>query len=65
MVGQWGSFMAQTMKCTLKNKISRSCLSFAELGTLLIEVEGIVNSRPLTYVYDDFNTVNFALTHHT
>ena len=39
-----------------------SCLSFEEHNTLLVEVEGIVNARPLTYVYDDLYGIKFALT---
>ena len=42
--------------------IGRSCRSFEELNTLLVEVEGIVNARPLTYLYDDLEGINFALT---
>ena len=44
------------------NRIGRSCLSFEDLNKLLVEVEGIVNARPLTYVYDDLDGINFALT---
>jgi len=61
----WGGFwerVVQTVKRTLKKVIGRSCLSSEELGTLLIEVEGVVNARPLTYVYDDLDSVNFVLT---
>ena len=42
--------------------IGRSCLSFEELNTLLVEVEGIVNARLLMYVYDDLDGINFAPT---
>ena len=42
--------------------IGRSCLSFKELSTLLTEVECVVNARPLAYVCDDLDGVNFALT---
>ena len=52
----------QTGKRTLKKVIGRSCFSFEELNTLLVEVEGIVNARPLTYLYDDLDGINFALT---
>ena len=41
----WGGFwqrLIQTVKCTLNKVIGRSCLSFQELNTLLVEVEGIV-----------------------
>lgn len=49
------------MKQALK-VIGRSCLSFEELGTLLVEVESIVNVRPLTYIYDDLDGISFSLT---
>ena len=61
----WGGFwerLIQTVKRTLKKVIGRSCLSFEELNTLFVEMEGIVNARPLTHVYDDLDGINFALT---
>ena len=61
----WGGFwerLVQTVKRPLKKVIGRSCLSFEELSTLLTEVECVVNARPLVYVYDDLDGVNFALT---
>ena len=33
-----------------------------ELGTILVEIEGVVNSRPLTYVFKDTESVSFPLT---
>ena len=54
--------LIQTVKRTLKKVTGWSCLSFEEHNTLLVEVEGIVNARPLTYVYDDLCGINFALT---
>ena len=61
----WGGFwerLVQTVKRALKKLIGQSCLSFEELRTLLVEVESIVNARPLTYVYDNLDGINFALT---
>ena len=61
----WGDFwerLIQTVKRILKKVIGRSCLSFEELNTLLVEVEGIVNARLLMYVYDDLDGINFAPT---
>ena len=37
-------------------------LNYDELRTLLIEVEGVINARPLTYVYDDNESVLYPLT---
>ena len=47
----WGGFwerLIQTMKRALKKVIGRISLSFEELRTLLIEVEGIVNARKMS-----------------
>ena len=37
-------------------------MSTEELNTLLVEVESVINCRPLTYVYDDQEGISFALT---
>ena len=62
MVGGFWERLIQTVKRTLKKVIGRSCLCFEELNTLLVEVEGIVNARPLTYLYYDLDDTNLALT---
>lgn len=59
--GFWECFV-QTVKRALKKVIGQSCLSFKELRTLLVEVESIVNTRLLTYVYDDLDGISFAST---
>ena len=61
----WGGFwerMVRSVKRCLKKVVGRTTLTFDELGTLLIEIESVVNSRPLTYVYDDQEGVSYALT---
>ena len=61
----WGGFwerMAHLVKRCLRKSIGRSSLKHDELNTLLIEVESILNSRPLAYVFDDSEGISYALS---
>ena len=61
----WGGFyerMVQTVKRPLRKIVGRSNLRYDELNTILIEVESVINCRPLTFVYDDNEGVSYALT---
>ena len=52
----WGGFyerMVRSVKRCLKKVLRNARLTYEELLTLLIRVEGVLNSRPLTYVYPD------------
>ncbi|XP_043207007.1 uncharacterized protein LOC122373228 [Amphibalanus amphitrite] len=56
--GGWWERLVRTVKSALKKTLGRSVLSKVELETLLHEVEAAVNSRPLTFVSDDFDAAH-------
>ena len=61
----WGGFwerMVKVVKQPLKKTVGRSTLNYDELQTTMVEIEAIVNARPLTYVYDDEESVSTPLT---
>lgn len=52
----------RSIKEPLKEILGRSTLNFDELCTVLVEIEGIINSGPLTYVCDDNESISYPLT---
>ena len=53
----WGGFferLVRSVKRCLKKVMGSSKVNYEEFETLLVEVEGILNSRPLTYVSEEF-----------
>ena len=59
--GFWERLVGSTKRC-LKKTIGRSSLSFEELRPVLLEMEGTLNNRPLTYLYDEEEVVSQPLT---
>ena len=47
---------------SLKKILQRATLSYEELITVLTEVETIINSRPITYIYEDEKSISYPLT---
>ena len=48
--GGWWERLNRNIKSALKRTVGREVLSRADLETVLIEVEGCINSRPLTFL---------------
>ena len=59
--GIWERLVRSVKRCLVK-VIGRAMVSFMELSTILVEIEAVINSRPLTYIYDDTEGVSFPLT---
>jgi len=52
----WGGFyerMVRSIKDLLKRSLGRASLTFDQMRTLVAEVEGVLNSRPLYYAAED------------
>jgi hypothetical protein len=62
----WGGLYERLIKSTkrcLKKAIGSRCVSYEELETVLIEVEAVLNSRPLTYLYETDTEVALTPSH--
>ncbi|XP_054713877.1 uncharacterized protein LOC129223335 [Uloborus diversus] len=52
----WGGFyerLVRSVKTMLRKTLGRASLHADELETVLIEIESVINHRPLTYIEDD------------
>ena len=59
--GFWERLIRSVKRCLIKT-IGRAMLNYNELHTILVEIEGVINARPLTYVDDDNEGVLYPLT---
>ena len=52
----WGGYrerLVQTFKRTLRKILGRATVNYEDLLTIMTDIEGMINSRPLGYVYTD------------
>ena len=52
----WGGFyerLVRSIKTPLKKVVGTAKLNYEEMETCVVEIEGIINTRPLTYLYED------------
>ncbi|XP_065895893.1 uncharacterized protein [Dysidea avara] len=54
--------MVQGVKRCLRKTVGHTSLTYDQLQTLLIEVESVINARPLTYVQDDIDGISYTLS---
>ena len=62
----WGEFyerLIRIVKSTLRKVLGKSRLNYEELSTIITEVEGVINTRPLTYLYDDDDITAITPSH--
>ena len=62
----WGGFFERLIKSAkrcLKKVVGQSTLTYDELVTLIVEVESVLNSRPLTYLSLDDLSEPVTLSH--
>eukprot|EP00794_Sanderia_malayensis_P004267 gene4267-biopygen3471 len=55
----WGGYFERlvgTVKRCLRKVLGNARLTLDELNTVLLEIESIVNGRPLTYLYDEIDS---------
>ena len=55
--------LIKSVKRCLRKIVGQARLTYDEMTTALVEVEGVINSRPLTYVaMDDWMSLSHHLT---
>ncbi|XP_026467753.1 uncharacterized protein LOC113371339 [Ctenocephalides felis] len=61
--GLWESAV-KLIKHHLRRVVGETCLTYEEFSTVLTQIEAIVNSRPITSVFDDSNEPTFLSPGH-
>ena len=63
LVGGFYGRVVGTVKRCLKKIIGKAKLNHDELNTVMIEVESVLNSRPITYLYEELETEPLTSSH--
>lgn len=50
--GGWWERLVRLVKELLRRVLGKACLTYQEMNTVLCDCEVVINSRPLTYLYD-------------
>ena len=62
----WGGYFERMVGCVkrcLRKVLGKAKLALDEIRTLLIEIEGTLNNRPITYIYDDVHIQPLTPSH--
>ena len=59
--GMWERMIRSVKRC-IKKAVGQASLKCDELHTILVEIEGVINARSITYVYDDSEGISYPLT---
>ena len=62
LVGRFWERLIQTVKKCVKKTVGKTSLDYDELNTVLVETESKINSRSLTYIYGDDESISQPLT---
>ena len=62
----WGGYFEKKVGCVkrcLRKVLGKAKLTLDDISTLLIEIEGTLNNRPITYIYDDVHIQPLTPSH--
>ena len=62
----WGGFyesMVKIVKRALLKSVGKRCLTYEQLYTFIVQIEGVINSRPLCYTPNDSEYVAITPSH--
>ena len=63
----WGGFwerLVQLVKKFARKMLKKNKITFQEMSSVVKEIEGVLNTRPLYYIYDDSTDTIISLSHY-